>query len=192
MDADFVTQRLLCGAGKNIQLWDLKCRTTFSTDGRYVKPVSCLKRLEGHEKQVSGLVVDWDNSLVVSGSHDMTLRRWNFESAELLQVFGAEYNLEILCLGGNMSDRRIISGDESELKVWDPFSGKCVQTLTGHTDAIISVSRIRTNFLLSGSRDGMLKCWDLREGTCVRTIEASDIRVGGVWVMGVRAEPLAD
>jgi len=187
MDADFDSNRLLCGAGKNIQLWNLKDRTTIADDGHNVKKASCLKRLEGHQQQVNGLVADWAKKLVVSGSNDKTLRRWNFETGELLQVFGAS-DTEILCLGGSLCDRRVISGDVNGLKVWDPLAGECVRTLTGHSDAVISISTTRTHFVLSGSRDGTVKCWDLRDGTCVRTLAAGDGEK--IWVIGVRAQPM--
>ncbi|KAF9626003.1 hypothetical protein IFM89_030657 [Coptis chinensis] len=55
------------------------------------------------------------------------------------------------------------SGDQT-IKVWDAERRVCVNTLTGHTGSVKSLSPHPTNndLLVSGSRDGSFAHWDLR------------------------------
>jgi len=49
------------------------------------------------------------------------------------------------------------------LKVWDWRSGKCIRTLTGHSEGVVSLN-FDSNVLASGSVDSTIKVWNLRTG----------------------------
>ena len=52
------------------------------------------------------------------------------------------------------------SGDNM-VKIWDASTGKCLQTLTGHTDYVWSVAYSPDGqHIVSGSQDEFIKIWD--------------------------------
>jgi WD40 repeat protein len=58
------------------------------------------------------------------------------------------------------------------VKLWDVKTGKCYQTLQGHTSRIWSVVFSPDgNILASGSSDQTVKLWNLTTGECCQTLE---------------------
>ena len=46
-----------------------------------------------------------------------------------------------------------------------------MHTLQGHTDYVLSVCRLDSRILASGSRDNTLKIWDFTTGQCMHTLQ---------------------
>ena len=62
------------------------------------------------------------------------------------------------------------SGDKT-IKIWDMNTGKCVNTLNGHSDLIYSIALTPDGTrIVSGSRDKSVKIWDLQSGLCLKTL----------------------
>ena len=59
---------------------------------------------------------------------------------------------------------KLITGSmDSTLKVWDWRRGKCIKTLSGHTEGVVCLN-FDSNVLASGSVDSTIKVWNLRTG----------------------------
>jgi F-box/WD-40 domain protein MET30 len=59
---------------------------------------------------------------------------------------------------------KLITGSmDSTLKVWDWRRGKCIKTLSGHTEGVACLN-FDSNVLASGSVDSTIKVWNLRTG----------------------------
>jgi WD40 repeat protein len=51
-------------------------------------------------------------------------------------------------------------------------SGQCLQTLDGHTRAVVSLSfHPQGHLLVSGGPDRTLKLWDVQQGTQIQTLQ---------------------
>ena len=67
--------------------------------------------------------------------------------------------------------KRLLScSSDSNIKVWDLESGKCIQTLKGHTSAVKCGKVYDRNKLISCSDDETIKIWDLEDGQCLKTL----------------------
>ena len=64
----------------------------------------------------------------------------------------------------------IASGSrDSTIKIWDPTTGECMQTLESHTDFVMSVAW-NENWIASGSWDKTIKIWNSITGDCIHTL----------------------
>lgn len=60
---------------------------------------------------------------------------------------------------------RIASGSwDNTIKIANLNTGKCLQTLTGHTGVIYALEVLESDQLASGSYDGSIKVWDTSKG----------------------------
>lgn len=58
--------------------------------------------------------------------------------------------------------------EDNSIKFFDANSGKCIQTIVGHTDSVSCLSYVAANkTVLSGGHDGAVRAWDLRSFSCV-------------------------
>ena len=63
------------------------------------------------------------------------------------------------------------AGLSGEIKVWDTESGRLIQTINGHNDAIYSLAISHNGaFLATGSYDQSIHLWDTATGTLLRTL----------------------
>lgn len=69
------------------------------------------------------------------------------------------------------SKRLASSLDDNTIRLWDPLTGACVQSLDGHADIVTSVafSPVNSLQLASTSISGEVKIWDVSDGTCLQT-----------------------
>ena len=63
----------------------------------------------------------------------------------------------------------IVSGSaDATVKLWNVDTGELINTLRGHSDAVISVAMSPDREIMaSGSRDGTVKLWNLETGECL-------------------------
>jgi len=79
-----------------------------------------------------------------------------------------------------------VSGsDDKTVKIWDVISGRCLQTLEGHSNWVQSVVfSPDSQRLASGSDDKTVKIWDAASGRCLQTLEGHSN-----WVQSVVFSP---
>jgi WD40 repeat protein len=61
---------------------------------------------------------------------------------------------------------------DNTIRVWDLSTKTCINTLSGHSNWVTTVSTLasKSNYLLSASYDHTLRIWDLSSGGCVKQI----------------------
>ena len=65
----------------------------------------------------------------------------------------------------------IASGsNDSTIKIWDPNTGECIQTLEGHSGPVKCLAILPDGKLVSGSYDKTIKIWDPKSGECTKTL----------------------
>ncbi|KAL5014674.1 hypothetical protein ScPMuIL_008944 [Solemya velum] len=132
-----------------------------------------VRTFEGHNQGIS--CVQFDDTRIVSGSHDKTIKVWNIRTNAQWSVqtlVGHSGTVRCLHLEGN----RLVSGStDKSIKVWDLSTQEswssiaCKVTMLGHTDTVRCL-QVDDEKVISGSYDLMLKIWDIRTGVCRRTL----------------------
>lgn len=139
-----------------------------------------------------------------SGSYDRTARCWSVDKEKQIQEFRGHRNC-VLTLA-HYSSRDVLEEEEEEeeeeekvsrdllvtgstdctVKVWWVSSGRCYQTLLGHTGAVLCLILDAPNReLFSGSTDYTIRTWNIVTGEQLKVFKEHQ---GSVICLEVRAE----
>lgn len=135
---------------------------------------SChVRTFHGHTQAV--FCVQFDDTRIVSGSSDKTIKVWNMRTNSpwsVMTLVGHSGTVRCLHLSGN----RLVSGSsDCTIKVWDLStehswsSIACKGTMVGHIDTVRCL-QADEHQVVSGSYDRTLKVWDMQTGLCLRTL----------------------
>ncbi|ORX96573.1 WD40 repeat-like protein [Basidiobolus meristosporus CBS 931.73] len=119
------------------------------------------KVLKGHTDGV--MCLQFDNTHLITGSYDHTVKVWDIESGELLRTLTGHTR----CVRAlQFNSCKLITGSmDSTLKIWNYRTGECIRTLEGHTNGIVCL-HFDNSTLASGSVDGTIKIWNFSTGKC--------------------------
>jgi hypothetical protein len=128
--------------------------------------------LEGHFREVVAIAFSPDGHLVLSGSHDGTLRLWDVASEQAVHVLEG-HRSEVNACAFSPDGHLAVSGSaDKTLRLWDVTSGQTLGMLQGHTDGVNACAFSpdgRT--VLSASRDTTLRLWDVSSGQTLNVLE---------------------
>ena len=139
---------------KSIRRWDLDSITNAHSK-------RSTKEFFGHTDWVRSLCCTKDESRLISGSNDMTVRIWDIQTGETIQKLTVP-NSRIRCVCLSDDNKQIICGGvDKTIRTWDLETGCPIRVLRGHTDWVTSVCGIPgTNIILSCSSDKDVILWD--------------------------------
>ncbi|KAG0221636.1 hypothetical protein BGX31_009658, partial [Mortierella sp. GBA43] len=133
------------------------------------------KELPGHTEGI--YCIQFDDTKIVSGSRDNTIKIWDPSSGRCLRTYTG-HNASVLCL--QYDESRIVSGSsDTTIIVWDLENGKVVQRLTGHADSVLSL-RFEKDVVVSCSKDRTVKIWKISTGEMIRTLSGHRAAVNAV------------
>ncbi|XP_064604674.1 F-box/WD repeat-containing protein 7-like [Liolophura sinensis] len=149
--------------------WKLVFAERFRLRNNWLKGRCTVRTFEGHTQGIS--CVQFDDTRIVSGSSDKTIKVWNIRTNapwSVQTLVGHSGTVRCLHLEGN----RLVSGStDRTIKVWDLStrdswsSIACKVTMIGHTDTVRCL-QVDDDKVISGSYDKTLKIWDMRTGVC--------------------------
>jgi WD40 repeat protein len=166
-----------------VKFWDLD-----SGENSGENSSQCIKTLQGHTDEILAIAFSQDGQLVASGGIDQTVRIWNVDTNQCLNVL--EHPNCLLSLSFS-ADGRLASGCKDHLvRIWDIAQGSCVQVLKGHTHWVYSVdyapkrARSQEQMLVSSGLDETIRFWDPETGQGLRTLQGH-----ANWILSVALSP---
>ena len=88
----------------------------------------------GAESSVTAVAFSSDDSRIVSGSADKSVRVWDASTGEMLKVLEG-HTRDIRSVAFSSDDSHIVSGsDDQSVRVWDASMGETLEVLEGHTE----------------------------------------------------------
>jgi WD40 repeat protein len=130
------------------------------------------RSLLSHPASVCCAAFSPDETRIVSGSLDETVRVWDADSGTVLQTLKG-HTSPVLSVAFSPDGTRIVSGSNDQtVRVWDAESGMELRTLKGHADSVRSVAFSPDGTrIVSGSDDETVRVWDADSGTELRTLK---------------------
>jgi WD40 repeat protein len=137
--------------------------------------------LEEHEDLVHSVVLSSDQTKVVTGSWDNTIKVWNAQTGELDKTLVGHENL-VNSIAISADGKTLVSAsDDTTLKVWNLDTGESIQTLTGHSDVVNSVALSPDGkTAVSASDDETIRIWNLDTGKSVLTLTGHEDWINSV------------
>ena len=133
-----------------IKVWDISAST----------PVA-LADLKGHTSPVCGLKATAAGSMVLSGSHDTTVRLWDLRTGSgCVRAMKHSQRVQSVDMDGHC--RTAVSGSkDGSVRLWDLGSGRCSEMYQGHADEVrdVVMHESGNSFLTSSMTDGMVTAW---------------------------------
>lgn len=169
-----------CSRDKTMKMWDL-------TSGY------CVKTYTGHEAWVRHVSVSPDGTMLATASMDKTVRIWNTRAGECIKVLrDHDHVVETIAWSNGNADTVIAkamaagSGAE-EGKPGRPghasrpsmaLLATARQLLEGTAAELKDEKKGEESpggkYLISGSRDRLIKIWHVETGQCIKTLDAHD------------------
>jgi WD40 repeat protein len=150
---------------KTIKEWDIRsgeCLKTFTADETF--------------DVANSAIYSNDLTKVFTAHNDSKIRIWDAETGDFLKEFGNEedqHSLMVYSIQMSPNGKLLVSASEdSNIKIWDLATEKCLDTLKGHTQPINKITLNATGSrVLSTSRDKTIREWDLETGVCRQVLE---------------------
>jgi WD40 repeat protein len=149
----------------------------------------------GEPSYVRSISVTPDGGCAVTANDDKTIRVWNLESGQCIQILKGHTGT-ITCVSVTPDGIRAVSGSgdfmndyrgfenkkaDITLRVWDLESAQCLKILTGHTLEISCVSITPDGrCAISGSKDNTIRVWDLERGLCLWILQGHNDEVESI------------
>ena len=154
----------------------------------------CIGILKGHDEYINCILIE--DSFVVTGSADKTIRKWDMGTCDCMYVFRGHSSLinRIICTG----DFIFSSSYDRSARCWDFDTGECVRVFSGHKRGVYPLIFIpgeeeqqspdnldcteNRDVLITGSADFTARVWSFETG---KSIHVSMTFFGSIIFPGV-------
>ncbi|MFN2198416.1 MAG: helix-turn-helix domain-containing protein [Anaerolineales bacterium] len=121
-----------------------------------------VRTLSGEDKEIYGLAVSPDGSLLAGGTQDGNIVLWSVASGEKLRTFSGHAGVVLRLVFNQDGSRLASAGFDRLAKVWDAATGQEVASLYGNLSNVFGVAfSPEGERLATGGADGTLRTYTL-------------------------------
>jgi WD40 repeat protein len=142
---------------------------------------SLLRANADHSGPILSLHYLRDNTGLVTGSGDGTLRLWDAATGACRKVLrGHEGQVRSVVVSTD-GQKIVSSGDDGTVRVWDASTGDALHVLPGHQGPARSVViSLDGTVIASGGDDGTVRIWDVGTGQAIHVLQGHGGQVQSV------------
>lgn len=149
--------------------WNYKTQTKISTISDTVTPGSLNSSSLLPPPEVTRLAYSSFGNLLAIGLSNGDIKIWDLSTDSIIIKFQG-HKSSITCLEFDPTGTRLISGsNDSSIIIWDLIAETGLIKFKGHKNSITSFYYYNENYLISTSKDGLIKIWDLKINQCIET-----------------------
>lgn len=172
---------VITGALENVNHWNIKTGELLNILSDGLPPGAVDVKLS---KPAQSTYLDFhhDTNLLAVGYSDGMIKIWDLTSKiVVINLNGHKSGVSILKF--DPTGTRLLSGSrDSTIIVWDLVGEVGLYKLRSHKDLITGIWCDNEEWLISTSKDGLIKIWDLKTQQCVETHIA---HTGECWGLGI-------
>jgi len=116
-----------------------------------------------------------DDSHIIVGYEDGTIRIFNYEKGECENIFEGKNTKAFNMINSvDVKNDYVVSASmDGTIRVWSKKQNSCIKTLEGHLRSVETVQfSPEGNRIVSSSLDGTIREWDVKTGQCLQEIDA--------------------
>lgn len=143
--------------------------------------------LTGHTNCVNSLAFSPDNSVLVSASHDKTIRRWNVAAGSPIDILTGHTSW-VRSVAFSPDGTLLASGsDDTTVRIWDLASGQTVQEFKDHWGGVsaLAFSPDPKEKIVAVSFSEEIRLWNVSTGEEALSIDEAH----RMWVSGIEFSP---
>ncbi len=135
----------------------------------------CVRILRGHEQTVRCLALSPDETAIASGSHDGSIKLWDFKTGQLQHTIQAD-RFDVRVLIFTPDGETLLSGSNNKtVNLWNPRTGEHQRTLVTLRTSIYSMALSPDGQIVAtGESDGSIRLWELQTGALLETFREAD------------------
>ncbi|OWB83102.1 hypothetical protein B5S33_g1731 [[Candida] boidinii] len=172
--------RAITAGLEEILIWDIKTGELISKLKDGVNPGALVSSSQTAPQQVVSLEYEPNSNIVASGYEDGSIKIWDITSSSVVINFKG-HKSAVTKMKFDKSGTRLVSGSkDTTVIVWDLVGEEGLFKLKGHRDQITGLQLLSSNenqsniddiddWLITTSKDGLIKLWDLKSQQCIET-----------------------
>ncbi|KAJ8144842.1 hypothetical protein OY671_002078 [Metschnikowia pulcherrima] len=189
--------RAATGALEEILVWDIKTGEVLQRLSDGLTPGASNAKTSSAPARIAVLAYHEQTNIMASGQNDGTIKVWDMTSGAVMLSFSG-HKSAVSTLSFDSTGTRLVSGSaDSTIIVWDLVAEEGLFKLKGHKAQITGTALLHEpsktaavaeegeDYLLSVSKDGLVKLWDLKAKQCIETHLAHS---GECWALGVNPD----
>lgn len=187
--------RAVLGGLEEILIWDIKTGELMTRLKDGLTPGASNAPTSSPPATVVALAFHEPTNIIAAGHSDGSIKVWDLTSGSVMVTFSG-HRSSISVLQFDRTGTRVISGSaDSSIIMWDLVGEEGLFKLKGHKSQITGISFLSENpekkqddefedYIVSVSKDGLVKLWDTSSRQCVETHLAHS---GECWSIGLNS-----
>jgi WD40 repeat protein len=145
---------------------------TDNKEVRLYSPTGILLSIyRGHTGWVRSVAFSSDETMIASGSEDMTVRLWDVNTGQCLKILRGHTDGVTSVDFSTDTNTLVTASHDKTIKLWDIITGQCFKTLKGHEQRVWrTIFSPDGTMIASGSEDQTLRLWDVNSGQCLKIL----------------------
>ena len=122
-------------------------------------------------------LLEFEQNKILCGTSNNVINLWDINSLGDKCIYSFQgHSLWINCLVKINNKYFASASNDTKIKIWDYYNRKCLKTLDGHVDCILSLILLQknNNYLCSGSADLTVRIWDWENNKCLYVLKGHE------------------